>query len=312
MKIAIFGGSFDPIHIAHKKIVETALKELDIDKLIIVPTYLNPFKKDFLFEPKERFKLLQKVFKDEKRVEICDFEINQKKLSYTYETIRYIKASINPSKIYFIIGEDNLKSLNRWHNIDELKENLEFVVASRDGYDLLTNEFKKLDINIDISSTKLKDKSRFKLCAKRDLARFNKFKKRKNLNSRINKIRDILDDKKASDIEIFDLTSKDYLVDYVVIATTLNPKHGFALLDHLKTELKPSGEEFLRVDEDDNWTVIDLGDVFIHLMSEKYREKYNLEDFLDSFQRAKRVRSIKQKRLHNLFCFNSKKFKSCF
>lgn len=50
MKIAIFGGSFDPIHIAHKKIVETALKELDIDKLIIVPTYLNPFKKDFLFE----------------------------------------------------------------------------------------------------------------------------------------------------------------------------------------------------------------------------------------------------------------------
>ena len=107
------------------------------------------------------------------------------------------------------------------------------------------------------------------------------------MNSRINKIRDILDDKKASDIEIFDLTSKDYLVDYVVIATTLNPKHGFALLDHLKTELKPSGEEFLRVDEDDNWTVIDLGDVFIHLMSEIYREKYNLEDFLDSFQRQK-------------------------
>ena len=56
------------------------------------------------------------------------------------------------------------------------------------------------------------------------------------MNSRINKIRDILDDKKASDIEIFDLTSKDYLVDYVVIATTLNPKHGFALLDHLKTD----------------------------------------------------------------------------
>ena len=288
MKIAIFGGSFDPIHIAHKKIVETALKELDIDKLIIVPTYLNPFKKDFLFEPKERFKLLQKVFKDEKRVEICDFEINQKKLSYTYETIRYIKASINPSKIYFIIGEDNLKSLNRWHNIDELKENLEFVVASRDGYDLLTNEFKTLDINIDISSTKLKEDLDLNFVPKEIWQDLINLKKGKIwIVEWINKIRDILDDKKASDIEIFDLTSKDYLVDYVVIATTLNPKHGFALLDHLKTELKPSGEEFLRVDEDDNWTVIDLGDVFIHLMSEKYREKYNLEDFLDSFQRPK-------------------------
>lgn len=107
------------------------------------------------------------------------------------------------------------------------------------------------------------------------------------MNSRINKIRDILDDKKASDIEIFDLTSKDYLVDYVVIATTLNPKHGAALLDYLKIDLKPKGEEFLRVDEDENWTVIDLGDIFIHLMSEKYREKYNLEDFLESFAKFK-------------------------
>ena len=79
MKIAIFGGSFDPIHIAHKKIVETALKKLDIDKLIIVPTYLNPFKKDFLFEPKERFKLLQKVYKSDEyktyiQNEILDLE----------------------------------------------------------------------------------------------------------------------------------------------------------------------------------------------------------------------------------------------
>ena len=157
MKIAIFGGSFDPIHIAHKKIVETALKELDIDKLIIVPTYLNPFKKDFLFEPKDRFKLLQKVFKDEKRVEICDFEINQKKLSYTYETIRYIKSLHKPCKIYFIIGEDNLKSLHRWHNIEELKSSLEFIVAKREGYNLATNEYKTLEVNIDISSTKLKE-----------------------------------------------------------------------------------------------------------------------------------------------------------
>ncbi|MDX4028199.1 nicotinate (nicotinamide) nucleotide adenylyltransferase [Aliarcobacter skirrowii] len=158
MKIAIFGGSFDPIHLAHEKIVKTALEVLDIDKLIIVPTYLNPFKKDFLFEPEIRFKLLKKVFEDDKRVEVCDYEIKQKKLSYTYETIRYIKSLLNPSKIYFIIGEDNLKSLYRWHNIDELKENLEFVVAKRAGYNLLSNEFKTLDINIDISSTRLREK----------------------------------------------------------------------------------------------------------------------------------------------------------
>lgn len=100
------------------------------------------------------------------------------------------------------------------------------------------------------------------------------------MNTRLENIRKILDDKKAENIEIIDLTSKDYIVDYVVIATTLNPKHGFALLNYLRTDLKPEGEEFLRVDEDDDWTIIDLGDMFIHLMSEKYRTKYSLEEFL--------------------------------
>ncbi len=107
------------------------------------------------------------------------------------------------------------------------------------------------------------------------------------MNTRLENIRKILDDKKAENIEIIDLTSKDYIVDYVVIATTLNPKHGFALLNYLRTDLKPEGEEFLRVDEDDDWTIIDLGDMCIHLMSEKYRAKYSLEEFLSELATKK-------------------------
>ncbi len=99
--------------------------------------------------------------------------------------------------------------------------------------------------------------------------------------NRLETINKLLDEKKAENIEVIDLTSKDYIVDYVVIATTLNSKHGFALLNYLRTELKPLGEEFLRINEDDDWTVIDLGDMFIHLMSEEYRKKYSLEDFLN-------------------------------
>lgn len=100
------------------------------------------------------------------------------------------------------------------------------------------------------------------------------------MNTRLENIKKILDEKKAENIEIIDLRSKEYIVDYVVIATTLNPKHGYALLDYLRIDLKPKGEEFLRVDEDDEWTIIDLGDMFIHLMSDNYRKKYSLEDFL--------------------------------
>lgn len=101
------------------------------------------------------------------------------------------------------------------------------------------------------------------------------------MNERIEKIKEVLDDKKAESIEVVDLTNKEYIVDYVVIATTLNPKHGFALLNYLKTELKPLGEEFVRVDENDDWTIIDLGDMFINLMNEQAREKYSLEEFLN-------------------------------
>jgi len=100
------------------------------------------------------------------------------------------------------------------------------------------------------------------------------------LNNRLEIIRKVLDEKKAENIEVIDLKDKDYIVDYVVIATTLNPKHGFALLNYLKTELKPLGEDFIRVDEDDDWTICDLGDMFINLMSESAREKYSLEEFL--------------------------------
>jgi len=112
-----------------------------------------------------------------------------------------------------------------------------------------------------------------------------KYKGKKTLENRIQKIRDILDDKKAEDIEIIELKGKDYIVDTVIIATTLNSKHGFSLLTYLKEGLKPLGEEFVRVEENDDWTIVDLGDTLIHLMSESHRKKYNIEEFLGDLQK---------------------------
>lgn len=105
------------------------------------------------------------------------------------------------------------------------------------------------------------------------------------MEQRLKDIVKILDEKKAENIEVFDLKEDGYLVDYVVIATTLNEKHGGSLLNYLKEGLKPKGEEFLRVEEDAGWTIIDLGDIFIHLMTEQYREKYSLDEFLKEFKK---------------------------
>ena len=162
MRIAIFGGSFDPIHVAHVTVVQEALKNLEIDKIIVIPTYLNPFKSSFYLNPETRFKLLKKVFKEFEKVQVCDYEINQQKISYSIDTVNYLKNLYKPSKIYLIIGEDNLKTLDKWHEIEKLKELVEFVVASRKGFESKkAKEFKNLDINIDISSSLLRDRIDF-------------------------------------------------------------------------------------------------------------------------------------------------------
>ncbi|MEA3512256.1 MAG: ribosome silencing factor [Campylobacterota bacterium] len=104
------------------------------------------------------------------------------------------------------------------------------------------------------------------------------------MEQRIKNIVDTLDSKKAEDIEVFDLTGKGYIVNQVIIATALNNKHSIALLTHLKDALKSEGEEFLRTEEDGDWTIIDLGDILIHIMTDVYREKYSLEEFLKNFK----------------------------
>ncbi|MEA3352793.1 MAG: ribosome silencing factor [Campylobacterota bacterium] len=104
------------------------------------------------------------------------------------------------------------------------------------------------------------------------------------MEQRIKRIVEVLDFNKAEDIENFDLTNKGYIVNQVVIATSLNAKHSLALLNHLKDALKPEGEEFLRTEEDGDWSIIDLGDILIHIMTQEHRDKYSLEEFLTNFK----------------------------
>lgn len=159
MDIAVFGGSFDPPHIGHENIVNLALKELTIDTIFVVPTFLNPFKSHFHLYPKERFELLKELFQENKKVEICDYEIQQKKKTSTFETISFLKTSYNIDKIYLIIGADNLKNIHLWYNFLELKELVSFVVVTRDDI-ALENEYlgtlTVLNLEEKVSSTDLR------------------------------------------------------------------------------------------------------------------------------------------------------------
>ncbi len=106
------------------------------------------------------------------------------------------------------------------------------------------------------------------------------------MQNRIENITKVLDSNKAEGIEVFNLSEKNYFVDYAIIASSLGSRHTLALLDHLKKDLKPA-EVFNNVDESPDWVVVDLGDILIHIMTPEYRVKYDMETFLTGLANGK-------------------------
>lgn len=112
------------------------------------------------------------------------------------------------------------------------------------------------------------------------------------IDERIENIVKILDNKKAEEIEVFNLDNADYIADRVVIANSLNLKHTQALFVNLKDELKSTDEEFLHADMSDEWVVADLGDILIHIMIPEYRQRYSLETFLSELVENQKNKDI--------------------
>lgn len=158
--IAIFGGSFDPFHIGHLNIVTLVLEKLEIDSLFIVPTFLNRFKDSFFLEPKTRLELIKDIYSKNDKINIIDYEVKQKRKVPTYETVQYLKNRYDLKKIYLIIGADNLKDIDLWYNFQNFKDEVKFVVISRDGIKVNTKDINCifLNLDIDISSSQLREK----------------------------------------------------------------------------------------------------------------------------------------------------------
>lgn len=103
------------------------------------------------------------------------------------------------------------------------------------------------------------------------------------VKDKIKAIVTLLEDKKGEDIFIADMSEREYLVEFVIIATAMAGKHSCALLDYLKSELKDSDMVFYATDEEsEDWLIADLGDVMVHIFTQNHRAKFNLEEFLQT------------------------------
>ena len=170
MRIAVFGGSFDPVHTEHVKLVEFALAELQLDKLFVVPAFAPPHKKGKNLSPdKDRLEMCRLAFAHLERVEVSDYEIAKGGVSYTYLTCQYFKEKYPNAEIFWLVGTDMLRNFPTWKNPQEILSYVTLAVCGRNEqmgwieeeqkefFRLFNQHFAYLSYNgKDISSTKIR------------------------------------------------------------------------------------------------------------------------------------------------------------
>ena len=133
-KIGILGGTFDPPHKGHLNISLVAIKKLRLNKIIWIVTKKNPFKKKPFLNLKERMKLSKKIISN-KKISVRFFE-NRVNSSKTFDVLNYIKKKNKKSKLYFIIGADNLLKFHKWHNWKKIPSLAKIVIFPRKNYSI--------------------------------------------------------------------------------------------------------------------------------------------------------------------------------
>lgn len=164
MKIAVYVGSFNPVHKGHIKVIKKILKEY-VDKVIIVPT-MSYWNKNNLISVNDRINML-------KLYETKDIVIDTKNNNYefTYQILRNIQNDYKNNKIYLVIGDDLLKDFDKWKNVSEiLKYNIivirrndidEFTYKKYEQYNfIVTNKISSEEISSTIVRNMLRDKNK--------------------------------------------------------------------------------------------------------------------------------------------------------
>ncbi len=132
-KIAIFGGTFNPVHIEHVSLAKSAINELGLDKLIVMPTFLSPHKENSPAPAEDRINMLKLAFSDIPKAEVSDYEIKKQGKSYTYQTVEHFSQD-KDIKLYFIVGGDMLVNFKTWRNPDRILACTTLAVFDRENF----------------------------------------------------------------------------------------------------------------------------------------------------------------------------------
>ena len=172
--IAIYGGTFNPVHIGHINLLDRFIKALDFDKVIVIPTNIPPHKEVYITADADtRFEMCKSAFAD-KKVVVSDIELKREDKSYSYDTVLQLKEIYPDDEFFFLMGSDMFLYLEKWYRYDDLKKCVTFCAAARNQEDRrrLDEHALKLEKNgaktvvididiIDISSAQIREKIMF-------------------------------------------------------------------------------------------------------------------------------------------------------
>ena len=131
-RIGIFGGSFNPIHLGHVLLAETAREALSLDRVVFIPTHLPPHKSSAgLLSGQVRLELIQAAIHDNPAFVVSDIELQRQGPSYSIDTVRSLRRQLPRAKLFLLIGQDMLSV--RWKDWKELTRLCTVVAAGRPG-----------------------------------------------------------------------------------------------------------------------------------------------------------------------------------
>jgi len=143
MKIGLFGGSFDPVHLGHFQLAEQALRQFNLDRVIWIPAYFSPFKNEssMVASAEQRMEMVRLACADSSQFEVSDFEIRKKAPSYAIDTVLSMRSVYPQAQLFWILGQDAFEGLPNWRDFQTLCRELIFLVGGRENASLDTTGF---------------------------------------------------------------------------------------------------------------------------------------------------------------------------